>query len=340
LREFILRFKKENVSYDEFIKYLDEVYKPKIVEKPAELIIPASVFDNSRLSALEAVVKYLHENKGLRLVELAKLLKRDQRAIGVTYRFARKKMKPLLKVYASKYSVPASVIAERKLSVLESVVYHLKKNYGLRYCDIALMLRRDDRTVWTVYDRALNKGGMKKRKVYKRALPLKKMGLKEHLSLFKKKKIDYADFIKCLDEVYKQHVLLAKPEEVDIPVSVFSNDCLSALEAIVKYLHENKGFRLVEVARFIRRDQRAIGVTYRFARKKMKVVLKTPVSKYKLPVSVIADRKMSVLENTVYHLKKTYNLSYHNIAIIIRRDDRTVWTVYDRALKKLKNRKI
>jgi DNA-directed RNA polymerase specialized sigma24 family protein len=140
-----------------------------------------------------------------------------------------------------------------------------------------------------------------------------------------------------LDEAYKPG-LVKKPEELEsvIPVSVFSNDYLSALEAIVKYLHENRNMRLSEIAKLICRDQRAVGVTYRFARKKMKLVLKAPVSKYKLPVSIVAERKLSVLESIVYHLKITYHLSYHDIANIIKRDDRTVWTVYQRALKKLK----
>lgn len=138
-----------------------------------------------------------------------------------------------------------------------------------------------------------------------------------------------------MDEVYKPG-LAKKPEEPIIPVSVFSNDYLSALEAIVKYLHENKELRLSEIARIISRDQRAVGVTYRFASKKMKVILKAPVSKYSLPASTIAGRKLSVLESIVYYLRETYSLSYHEIALIIRRDDRTVWTVYYRALRKLK----
>ena len=164
LKEFILRFKQENVSYEEFQSYLEEVYKPehepgigRIGKKPKELIIPVSIFDNGMLSSLESIVKYLRENKGLRLSEIARLLGRDQRAIGVTYRFARKKLGQELSAPATKQSLPVKVIADRKLSVLESIVHHLKKTYGLQFHEIALMLRRDDRTVWTVYQRALKK---------------------------------------------------------------------------------------------------------------------------------------------------------------------------------------
>jgi len=157
LREFIVRFKKKNVSYDEFKKYLDEAYKPSLAKKPEEPLIPVSVFSNDYLSALEAIVKYLHENKDMRLSEIAKMISRDQRAVGVTYKFARKKMKVILKAPVSKYSLPVSTIAGRKLSVLESIVYNLRETYSLSYHEIALIMRRDDRTVWTVYYRALKK---------------------------------------------------------------------------------------------------------------------------------------------------------------------------------------
>lgn len=158
MRELILYFKEKDVSYSDFKKSLDEAYAPgKEIEEQLGLSIPVSVFDNNYLSSLETVVKYLHENKQLRLSEIAKLIKRDQRAIGVTYRFASKKMKVVLKAPASKYSLPVSVLAQKKLSVLESIVSYLKKTYGLSNHDVAGLLMRDDRTVWTVYNRALKK---------------------------------------------------------------------------------------------------------------------------------------------------------------------------------------
>ncbi|MBU1198712.1 MAG: hypothetical protein KKF46_02675 [Nanoarchaeota archaeon] len=160
LKELILYFKqKKNVVYEDFINYLEDIYKPGKAPLPEvkDILIPVAVFDNDYLSALESIVKYLYENKGLRLSEIAKLLSRDSRAIGVTYKFARKKMKSELKVSVSKQSFPASALAERKLSVLESIVYYLKKQYYLSFHDIALLLKRDDRTIWTVYQRALKK---------------------------------------------------------------------------------------------------------------------------------------------------------------------------------------
>ena len=158
LREFVLCFNRQKVGYDEFVKYVDDAYKSEPIKKPEEAVVPVSVFSNGYLSALEAIVKFLRENKGLRFVDIARLLGRDQRAVGVTYRFATKKMAFRLKVRVSKYFLPLSVIADKKLSVLETIVYYLKKTYSLSYHDIALLLRRDDRTIWTVYQRALKKG--------------------------------------------------------------------------------------------------------------------------------------------------------------------------------------
>ena len=40
---------------------------------------------------------------------------------------------------------------------MESVVYYLKEELGKTYHEIAIYLNRDDRTIWTVYNRALDK---------------------------------------------------------------------------------------------------------------------------------------------------------------------------------------
>ena len=49
-----------------------------------------------------------------------------------------------------------------------------------------------------------------------------------------------------------------------------------------------------------------------------------------LPVDVVAKRRYSVLENIVLYLKEK-DLTLHRIAVLLHRDDRTVWTVMNRA---------
>ncbi len=45
---------------------------------------------------------------------------------------------------------------------MESVVFYMKDSLNMTYHEIALSLNRDDRTIWTVYNRASKKRGEKK----------------------------------------------------------------------------------------------------------------------------------------------------------------------------------
>ena len=53
-----------------------------------------------------------------------------------------------------------------------------------------------------------------------------------------------------------------------------------------------------------------------------------------IPIDVIRDRNFSIFESIVKFLKEKRSLSYHDIAVLLNRDDRTIWTVYNRARKK------
>ena len=55
--------------------------------------------------------------------------------------------------------IPSSIFLDRTLSVLEIMVEYLKEKKGLTYHEIAVFLNRDDRTIWTCYNRALKKRG-------------------------------------------------------------------------------------------------------------------------------------------------------------------------------------
>ena len=57
----------------------------------------------------------------------------------------------------SKYSLPLSILRNRNLSVLEAIVAHLKDSYHLRYSEIARLIRRDERNIWAIYNKAGSK---------------------------------------------------------------------------------------------------------------------------------------------------------------------------------------
>ena len=60
----------------------------------------------------------------------------------------------------------------------------------------------------------------------------------------------------------------------------------------------------------------------------------TPKSKINIPSIILKNRNLSVLESIVVFLKDQKNLTYHEIAVLLNRDDRTIWTVYNRTIKK------
>src|SRR3989338_2465239 len=126
-------------------------------------------------------------------------------------------------------------------------------------------------------------------------------------------------------------------EEIKVPISVFKNNRLGSLEAIVKYLRENLLLSFRQIADLTNRNDVALAVSYRNAKKKheIKFVI-TEISPYSVPVSILKDRNLSVLENISAYLKDTFGLNYHSVAVLLNRDDRTVWTVYQRAKKKRK----
>ena len=125
-----------------------------------------------------------------------------------------------------------------------------------------------------------------------------------------------------------------------VPSYIFQDRSVAVLEAIVEYLKEVKGLTYHEIALLINRNDRTVWTCYNRAKKKR------PSPSYKetdnfvpIPLEIIKDRTVAVLENIVEHLKEIKELTYHEIAVLINRDDRTVWTCYNRAKKKRANLK-
>jgi len=53
--------------------------------------------------------------------------------------------------------IPVHVLQNRQLGVLEAVVVYLKDEISMKYSEIARLLKRDDRTIWNVYNHAKKK---------------------------------------------------------------------------------------------------------------------------------------------------------------------------------------
>lgn len=114
-----------------------------------EIIVPSSIFTR-KLSVFEAVVCYLRDNLGLGNKTIARMLGKSDKSIWQAHNNSLKKFKGKLKVEIS-FFIPISKFKGK--SILENIVCYLKDSCGLNYHEIAVMLKRDDRTIWTVYNR-------------------------------------------------------------------------------------------------------------------------------------------------------------------------------------------
>ncbi len=127
------------------------------LSRSQQYFIPANIINHPTLSPLEVTVKYLKEEKGLRIRDIAILCNRDERAIGVTYHRAMKKAPTQLNIQTAAKKVPQfplQLLHDKKLSVLEQIVTYLLDKYCLRLHEVATILGKDDRTIWTIRERA------------------------------------------------------------------------------------------------------------------------------------------------------------------------------------------
>ena len=131
------------LNFDDIIEVL------KIRDKE----IPATIF-NSPLGPLENIVRYLRENHGLKYSQIAALLNKDKGVIGVTYRNAVRKYSGQL-IVTSDQTIPLSKFYGEKFSIFEILVSYLKQK--LSYREIGKILNRNERTIWTIYQRHLKK---------------------------------------------------------------------------------------------------------------------------------------------------------------------------------------
>jgi len=119
--------------------------------------LPVSLFQNNPLSGLETITKFIKEELNMSFSEIAQILNRDDRTIWGAYNSACKKMEGRFEVMEDCQTFPVEILQDRRVSVLEAITEYLKDKHALRYCQIASLLNRNDRTVWTVYKRAKKK---------------------------------------------------------------------------------------------------------------------------------------------------------------------------------------
>lgn len=136
------------------ISTLNKEEKKEIFDRllQIEAGIPISAF-KANLSGLEIITKYLKEVEKKSFKEISKILNRKASTIYNTYHNSRIKFKASLDISDASVNIPYSIFADRKYSVLESIVFYLKDKERLSLNKISLALNKSYSTVKTVYRR-------------------------------------------------------------------------------------------------------------------------------------------------------------------------------------------
>ena len=121
---------------------------------------------------------------------------------------------------------------------------------------------------------------------------------------------------------------------IKVPCCIFKERSLGILEALTKYMKEDLDLKYKEIASLLNRDNRVIWMTYNNARKKLKKRLAADKETIWIPVFIFTDKKFGLLESLTRYLKEDIEMTNHQIARALNRDNRTIWTSYSRAKKK------
>ncbi len=164
--------------------------------------------------------------------------------------------------------------------------------------------------------------------------------LKEEYSLNKKEMVNIIiDKLKEKHKISKKEIveILNNTKEVNIPATIFSKN-LGGLETIVKYMKENLNMNYKEISDMIGRDERTIWTSYKKSVKKQKEPFDVKEGA-KIPIEIFKNKNLTTLESLVVYLKAK-QMKFVEIASLLSRDQRNIWTIYARAAKKLNNNNI
>ena len=101
----------------------------------------------------------------------------------------------------------------------------------------------------------------------------------------------------------------------------------------LKSVKEDSSFRILKLAIGELKEK------YNVSENELMQLAKQPASKEILiPISVFEAKNLSALEIVCKYLKEELGLGYSKIAALLNRDARTIWTTYQNALSKRKER--
>ncbi|MFC1741662.1 hypothetical protein ACFL3V_03955 [Nanoarchaeota archaeon] len=137
-----------------------------------------------------------------------------------------------------------------------------------------------------------------------------------------------------LSEEEKQALQVKLSQESrSIPVSVFRCG-LSGLEAVTVFLKDTRQWNIRRISSELNRKPSTLYATYTNAKKKLSQEMDVTDFSFAIPVDVFADRRFSVLELIVSHMRDKQDLALPRIATLLGKNYSTVKTAYRRYRKK------
>ena len=135
-------------------------------ELPARepIFIPLALLSQQQIGSLEAICQYLRDTRALTYTQIGTLLNRDPRTVWTSCSKAKQqegqeasKQRGKQVPTRAEFSVPLAIFADRRLSILEATVVHLREDLGYKPFQIAELLQRDQRVVATIWHRVKRK---------------------------------------------------------------------------------------------------------------------------------------------------------------------------------------
>lgn len=147
---------KNSISYDEVINLLKEKTSSESL-----VSMPLFYFRMRAFSPLQIIVFYLVEEKKMTIKEIGSLLHKRSSVVEKSYNEAKLINIKLCSFLSQEKNyiqnslmIPLLIFSSPYLSPMESLIKYLKDDKKLKYNEIARLLNRDARTVWTAYHRA------------------------------------------------------------------------------------------------------------------------------------------------------------------------------------------
>ena len=135
-----------------------------------------------------------------------------------------------------------------------------------------------------------------------------------------------------LDIKPSQQILITVEQDLKVPLTIFSNK--KPFQTLTKWLYD-QGLSTTIIARLLNRSQQAVWLSISKARKQESLGnSKTSKTDLQIPISVFQDRDLSIMEHLVLYLSNK-GFSQSQIASMLDRSLKTIWTWKSRALKKL-----